>query len=85
MAGTNNLLGKADRKTDLSQGMSVAKAETGLDLRVFVSHYLLLGNHFAGFPPSLVAFLTLQSDSELADRDWELRFPTFLYETVWVK
>lgn len=51
MAGTNKLLGKADRKTDLSQGVSVAKAETGLDLRVFVSHYLLFRNHFAGLPP----------------------------------
>lgn len=48
MAGTSNLMGKADRKTELSQGMLVAEAETGLGPRLFVPCELLLGNNLAG-------------------------------------
>lgn len=52
MAGTNKLLGKADRKTDLSQGVSVAKAETGLDLRVFCLPLSTFQEPLCWAPPS---------------------------------
>lgn len=48
MAGTSNLMGKVDRKTELSQGMLMAEAETGLGLRLFVPRNLLLGNNLVG-------------------------------------
>lgn len=51
MAGTDNFLGKTGRKPELSQGMLVATAEADLDIRVFISHCLLLGNLFAGLSP----------------------------------
>lgn len=70
MAGTSNLMGKTDRKTELSQGMLVAEAETGLGLRLFVPRNLLLGSHWWALPCQ-GAFLPLQCECELAGGDWQ--------------